>query len=109
MTMKRNPFFLPSGFEPQEAINILENKGENKKRLDKIKGRKKAEKKLLKQAKHNNEHKLYDRIIQAHKLMKGEKIKITKRTDQIQYGFDLAKWWGEQHGLWKRRANFEYN
>lgn len=93
----RNPFFLPSGFEPQEQINILEAKGDNKKRLEKIKERRKAERKLTKQAKHNNEHELYDRIIQVHKSMVGKKIKITKKTDQIQYGFDIAKWWNEQH------------
>lgn len=95
--MKRNPFFLPSGFETQEIINILEAEGENRKRLDKIKERKRMEKKFMKQAKHNNEHKFYDRIIQIHKLMTGEKIKISEIPDQIQYGFDLAKWWGEQH------------
>ncbi len=88
--MTRNAFFIPSGFEPQEIVNILEAKGDNKKRLDKIKGRKKEEKKLLKQAKYYNEHKLYDRIIEIHKLMRGKKIKITNKTDPIQRGYDLA-------------------
>ena len=127
--LQRNPYFSPSGFEPQEQINILEAKGENKKRLEKIKGRKRAEKKLLKRAKHNDEHKLYDRIIEVHKIMTGKKINVHKthkivtkegvielhkqakicnkrkpsktsiNEGQIQYGFDLAKWWGEQHGL----------
>jgi len=81
-TMKRNPFFLPSGFEPQEIINILENKGDNKKRLDKIKERKRGEKKLLNRARICNKRK---------------PSKKSAKTDQIQYGFDLAKWWGEQH------------
>jgi len=82
MTTKRNPFFLPSGFEPQEAINILETKGDNKKRHDKIKGRKRAETKLHKQAKICN---------------KSKQPKKSTLKGQIQYGFDLAKWWGEQH------------
>jgi len=93
----RNAYFLPSGFETQEIINLIEARGDNKERLTRIKERKRAEQKLHKQAKHNNEHKLYDRIIQVHKLMTGEKIRINKRTDQIQYGVDLAKWWNEQH------------
>ena len=73
------------------------NYKETKARHDKIKERKRQEKKLLKQAKHNSEHKLYDRVIQIHKSMVGKKIKITKKTDQIQYGFDIANWWNEQH------------
>jgi len=77
-SMKRNPFFLPSGFEPQEQINILEAKGDNKKRLDKIKGRKRAEKKVLNKAKIHNKRK---------------PSKKSTKTDRIQRGFDLAKKW----------------
>lgn len=91
---KRNPFFLPSGFEPQEAINILEAAGENRKRLDKIRKRKRAERKLLKQVKYNDKHKLYDKIIEIHKLTRAKKIKITEMPDQIQRGFNLAAKWG---------------
>lgn len=80
MTMKRNPFFLPSGFEPQEQINIIEAKGENKKRLNKIKGRKRAEKKLLNRARIRN---------------KCKPVKKSIKIDQIQRGFDLAIKWGE--------------
>ena len=91
MTMKRNPFFLPSGFEPQEAINLLEAKGDNKKRLDKIKERKRQEKSHIKRFQYNSRlcnisTKRHDKIINSN-----------KETDQIQYGFDLVKWWGEQH------------
>ena len=99
----RNPFFLPSGFEPQEQINILEAKSENKKRLDKIKERKRAEKKLLNTIKHGKCPELYKKVIKLSKTMdncnKCKPPKKSTKTYRIQYGFDLAKWWGEQHGL----------
>ncbi len=89
--MKRNPFFLPSGFEPQEIINILEAKGENKKRLDKIKKRKQIEKRQIQWGK---------LVTKQTKICNKRKpVKKSTKNDQIQYGFDLAKWWGEQHGL----------
>lgn len=77
--MKRNVFFLPSGFEPQEQINILEAKGENRKRLDKIRERKRAEKKRIKMATYKTE--ICDKCEQP-------------KIDQIQRGFDLATKWG---------------
>lgn len=79
MSTKRNPFFLPSGFEPQEIINIIEAKGENKKRLDKIKERKRAEKRRIKMVTYKTEV-----------CNKCKQLKI----DQIQRGFDLATKWG---------------
>ena len=82
--MKRNPFFMPSGFESQEAIDIIEGAGDNRKRLEKIKGRKKSERKLHKQVKRKGNYRHTDNCKSA-------------KTDQIQYGIDLAKWWGEQH------------
>jgi len=93
----RNPYFLPSGFEEQEKVAIIEAKGDNRKRLDKIKGRKRAEKKLRKQAKYATEldrraNEIYDTMIKARKNMT-----TIPKIDQIQYGFDLVKWWGEQH------------
>lgn len=87
----RNPFFLPSGFEPQEAINILEGTREAKGRLDKIKERRQQEKSHIQRFRYNAKLCIiYDK---RHR-------KIThpqQKTDQIQYGFDLAKWWGLQH------------
>jgi len=96
-TMKRNPFFLPSGFEPQEIINILENKGDNKKRLDKIKERKRGEKKLHKQAKHPKKSTKKGQIEIAKnlpKLLKKKKINVDELAEQIQHGYDLATKWG---------------
>ncbi len=92
--MKRNPFFMPSGFEPQEAIDIIEGAGDNRKRLGRIKGRKKFEGQTLKAGKSRTGlYKVYDILIKARKSMTTTNLK----TDQIQYGIDLAKWWGEQH------------
>ena len=101
--LQRNPYFSPSGFEAQEQINILEAKGENKKRLEKIKQRKQIEKRQIKWSKHNNNvhktHKIVivEGVIELHKRAKICNTSINE--GQIQYGFDLAKWWGEQHGL----------
>ena len=48
MRTNRNPFFLPSGFETQEKVALLEAKSENKKRLNKIKERKRQERRQMK-------------------------------------------------------------
>jgi len=93
--MKRNPFFLSSGFKPQEAMDIIEAKSENKNRLDKIKERKQREKKSIKHSKQTHSRTKYETIIQLHKKMVAP-TKVPK-TDQIQYSFDIAKWLGEQH------------
>lgn len=50
-----------------------------------VKKRKREEKRRLNIAKH------------LPKLLKKKKIKVDKLAEQIQYGFDLAKWWNEQH------------
>jgi len=96
LTAQRNSFFLPSGFEPQEQINILEATGENKKRRDEIKERKRGEKKLLNKARICNKHKKrkvlpYIRNGYKHFM---ECPKKSTKTDQIQRGFDLATKWG---------------
>lgn len=82
--MPRNPFFLPSGYEPQERINILEAKGDNKKRLEKIKGRKRVEQLRL------------NCIKAGRVLVAGMRFKKQKapKPDQIQRGYDLALEWG---------------
>lgn len=89
--MKRNPFFQPSGFEPQEVINLLEAKGDNKKRLDKIKGRKRQEKSHIQRFKYNT------RVCNISNKRYAKMKNNNEVLDQIQYGFDLVKWWGEQH------------
>ena len=91
--MNRNPFFYSSGFELQEVINILENISDNKKRLDRIKEQKKAERRLHKHAKHNGYafNPNLDILIEAQKSMT---TYPEKKVDQIQRGIDLAKEWG---------------
>ena len=89
--MARNPFFLPSGFTQQEIIDILENKGDNKRAQKQIAERKKSEKKIMKQQ-------LFIAVqtsglrplIRAKKTM----TKSSKKPDQIQRGLDLAISWG---------------
>ena len=116
LTMKRNPFFLPSGFEPQEIINIIEATGDEKKRVNKIKGRKKAERKLHKQGKICNKCKPSKKSTKTFRIQPGSKFAketgvilpyikngfkhfatvkvISVDTDQIQRGYDLATKWG---------------
>lgn len=82
--MNRNIFFFP-GFEPQQIAEIIGKKKQNKKRLEKIRQRKQMERRQIKWGKLN-----------ATDWLATKKIKAEK-TDQIQYGFDLAIWWNEQH------------
>lgn len=89
--MQRNPFFLPSGFEPQEIINILEVRGDNEKRLDKIKERKRAERQVVKHFKHN---KGVFHVNSFSLRNKRKPLKNYTENDHIQNGFDLAKKWG---------------
>ena len=76
----------PKGFRntPQYLdYNKIINRTEEIKKINKtIKNRKNEEKKLLKIAKH-----------------KTKIVKPTKKAkaDMIKYGFDLTKWWNEQH------------
>lgn len=88
---QRNPFFQPTGFEPQEAINILEGAREAKGRLDKIKERKQQEKSHIQRFKYNS------KMCNIYSKKHSKAIQTKQKIDQIQYGFDLAKWWGELH------------
>jgi len=95
--LQRNPFFMPSGFTPQEKINILENKPTVKRVEKEIKARKREERKLHNEVKH--------KVTWSDDLSRAEQMpgvtrkvnKMDKTTKQIQYGFDLAKWWMMQH------------
>ena len=78
-SMQRNPFFMPSGFTPQEKINIAENKPTAKRVNDETRERKRGEKKLLKLAKIQDKRK---------------HPKNHAKSFHIQHGRDLAKEWG---------------
>lgn len=85
LAMKRNPFFLPSGFEPQEQINIIEGTREAKGRLDKIKERKREEKIRANLQKH---------CAPLLKIIQQKQATKKPKSDQIQRGYDLATKWG---------------
>lgn len=89
----------PRGFRNTPCYldyNTILNRSEEIKNINKeIKNRKKQEKKLLKHAKHNKKGTIFDNIIEIHKKMTAPTKKA--RVDMIQYGFDIAKWWNEQH------------
>lgn len=88
--MKRNPFFLPSGFTGQEKVNISENKSTAKRMNDRINFRKRRERRIMGLRKIGGQH-----TCGVKKLLKS-----TRATPQwiaameIQRGFDLAKEWG---------------
>ena len=85
-SLRRNPFFLPSGFLPQEVINISEYTSDNKIRLGKIKFRRQQERRILELRKIAEQ--------QTSGLRKLLKIDEQPKVDQIQRGLDLAKKWG---------------
>ena len=83
----RNPYFLPSGFETQEKINILEAARESKNRLDKIKERKREDRIRTNLQKHCAPQ----LAIICNKRKHSEK---STKEGQIQQGYDLATEWG---------------
>ena len=96
MGMMRSPFFLPSGFTAQDIVNIAESNKDNRQRLEKIRQRKRVERKATNAVKH--------KITWLDDLARSEVIGVTRKVnklnkilDQIQYGFDIAIWWNEQH------------
>lgn len=84
-------------YTARPKINAKETKARQKVKRDILR----KEQKTIKKAKHNKEHKSRGKIqpyIKSgikHYMM----VKPTKKAkhDQIQYGFDLANWWNEQH------------
>ena len=95
----------PHGFRntPQYLdYDMIISRASEIKKLNKItKNRKKQEKKQLKTAKYPTN---LDKIIKIKKAMTStprinKKNKMNKLSEQIQYGFDIAKWWGEQHEI----------
>lgn len=84
--MMRSPFFLPSGFTTQDIVNIVESNKDNRQRLEKIKQRKRQEREAANYFKH---------FFYIDRSQTRDRQQKTRR--QIQYGFDIAAWWNEQH------------
>lgn len=90
-------YFKLSGFTEEEIHDIACRTKEIKKVLKQQKERRQAEKQILK--KYNGSNATLDAIIKARfALLHGQKkTKLQKVAEQIQYGWDLPKWWGLQH------------
>lgn len=96
MGMMRSPFFLPSGFTAQDIVNIVESNKDNRQRLEKIRQRKRVERKATNAVKH--------KVIWSDDLARSEVVGITRKfsklnkiPNQIQYGINLTAWWNELH------------
>lgn len=83
--MNRNPFFYTTGFKEQERTNITEGESSNRHRLDRIKERRRAEKRL---------HKKVKRETNGRRTTRSS----STRGEQIRRGFLLAKKWMKSHG-----------